>query len=161
VRAVIQRVKKASVSVHGKETGSIGQGVVVLLGVKTDDAEKDADFLADKIANLRIFDDSDGKLNLSGLDVKAEFLVVSQFTLYGDCRKGRRPSYIDAAQPEKAESLYKYFLEKLKQYVIKVETGIFQAEMLVSLDNDGPVTLIVDSPALSAGKNSMEGESAE
>jgi D-tyrosyl-tRNA(Tyr) deacylase len=145
MKAVVQRVKKASVLVHGKEIGKIGCGLVVLLGVKTDDSEKDADFLAEKIANLRIFDDSAGKLNLSGIDVGAEILVVSQFTLYGDCRKGRRPSYTDAAPPEEAEPLYNYFVERLRSYGIKVETGRFQAEMIVSLDNDGPVTLIVDS----------------
>lgn len=145
MKAVVQRVKKASVSVHEKEIGRIGQGLVVLIGVRTNDTKKDADFLVDKIANLRIFDDKEGKLNLSCLDVKGELLVVSQFTLYGDCRKGRRPSYTDAASPEKAEFLYKYFVEKLRSYGIKVETGKFKAEMIVSLDNDGPVTLIVES----------------
>jgi len=145
MRAVVQRVKKAFVSVHGKEIGRIGHGAVILLGIKTDDTEKKVDFIADKIANLRIFDDEEGKLNLSGIDVNAEFLVVSQFTLYGDCRKGRRPSYTDAASPEKAESLYKYFVEKLQNFGVKVETGQFQAEMIVGLENDGPVTLIIDT----------------
>lgn len=144
MRAVIQRVKKASVSVDEKEIAKIGHGIVVLLGIKNSDTEKDADSMADKIANLRIFDDKDGKLNLSGLDVGAEFLVVSQFTLYGDCRKGRRPSYTDAAVSEKAEKLYKYFIEKLRGYNVKVAEGIFQASMLVSLENDGPVTLLIE-----------------
>lgn len=147
MRAVVQRVKKASVYVDNKKTAKIKHGLVVFLGITHSDTQKEADFLADKIANLRIFDDKEGKLNLSGLDVGAEFLVVSQFTLYGDCRKGRRPSYTEAAPPGKAVPLYEYFINRLRSYGVKVETGQFQAEMLVSLDNDGPVTLIVESCA--------------
>lgn len=145
MKAVIQRVKRASVSVDNKEIAKINRGLVILLGIKHTDAHKEADFLADKIANLRIFDDKEGKMNLSGLDVGAEFLVVSQFTLYGDCRKGRRPSYTEAALPQKAVPLYEYFIDRLRSYGVEVETGQFQAEMLVSLENDGPVTLIVES----------------
>lgn len=147
MKAVVQRVKKAGVSVGDKKIASIGEGVVILLGITHTDTEKTADFMADKITNLRIFDDRDGKMNLSGLDIGAEFLVVSQFTLYGDCCKGRRPSYTDAAGPEKAEPLYKYFIEKLRSYGVNVQTGEFQKEMLVSLENNGPVTLIVMAEA--------------
>lgn len=147
MKAVVQRVKKAGVSVGDRKIASIGEGVVILLGITHTDTEKTADFMADKITNLRIFDDRDGRMNLSGLDIGAEFLVVSQFTLYGDCSKGRRPSYTDAAGPEKAEPLYKYFIEKLRSYGVKVETGEFQKEMLVSLENNGPVTLIVMAEA--------------
>lgn len=143
MRAVIQRVRKASVLIDGREISRIGHGLVVLLGMKNTDTNKDADFMAEKIVNLRIFDDKEGRLNLSGLDVKAELLVVSQFTLYGDCRKGRRPSYTEAASPEKAMPLYEYFVQKIRNYGIKAETGIFQASMIVSLENDGPVTLTV------------------
>lgn len=152
MKAVVQRVRKASVSVDKKEIARILHGIVVLLGITHSDTEKTADFMADKIANLRIFDDKEGKMNLSGLDVGAEFLVVSQFTLYGDCRKGRRPSYTDAAPPEKAVPIYEYFVERLRGYGVKVETGEFQAEMLVSLDNDGPVTLIVEIPSPLPGR---------
>lgn len=139
MKAVVQRVKKASVAVDNKEIARIGSGAVVLIGITHSDTQKSADFMADKVVNLRIFDDK------SGLDAGAEFLVVSQFTLYGDCRKGRRPSYTDAAPPEKAIPLYEYFIEKLRSYGVKVETGKFQAEMLVSLENDGPVTLVVET----------------
>lgn len=139
MRAITQRVKTASVSVGDKEIARIGRGLLVFIGITHSDTEKDAAFMADKIVNLRVFDDK------SGLDTGAEFLVVSQFTLYGDCRKGRRPSYTDAAPPEKAIPLYEYFIEKLAGYGVKVETGRFQAKMLVSLQNDGPVTLIVES----------------
>lgn len=139
MKAVVQRVKKASVAVDNKEIARIGSGAVVLIGITHSDTQKSADFMADKVVNLRIFDDK------SGLDAGAEFLVVSQFTLYGDCRKGRRPSYTDAAPPEKAIPLYEYFIEKLCSYGVKVETGKFQAEMLVSLENDGPVTLVVET----------------
>lgn len=145
MRAVVQRVKKASVYIDDKKTAGIEKGLVVLVGITHTDTEKICDFMADKIVNLRIFEDKDGKMNISGLDIEAEFLVVSQFTLYGDCSKGRRPSYTDAAPPEKAIPLYGYFIERLRSYGVKVETGEFQAKMLVSLENDGPVTLIVDS----------------
>lgn len=145
MKTVIQRVKKASVHIDSKKTASIEKGLVVFIGITHTDKKETADFMADKIVNLRIFEDKEEKMNLSGLDVGAEFLVVSQFTLYGDCRKGRRPSYTDAAAPEKAIPLYEYFIEKLRSYNVKVETGRFQAKMLVSLENDGPVTLIVES----------------
>jgi D-aminoacyl-tRNA deacylase len=146
VRAVVQRVTKASVSIEGEVVGVIETGLVVLLGVKPGDDERAIDFLAEKIANLRIFPDDDGKMNRSVLDDGGGALVVSQFTLYGDCRKGRRPSFIDAAPPEIAEPLYERFVARLRGYGLKVETGRFAADMKVELVNDGPVTLIVDSP---------------
>ncbi|MCF8068503.1 MAG: D-tyrosyl-tRNA(Tyr) deacylase [Desulfobacterales bacterium] len=145
MKAVIQRVSESSVTVDGKVTGVIGKGLLVLLGVGTDDTSKDADFLVNKIVNLRIFEDENKKMNLSLVDIGGEMLVVSQFTLLGDCHKGRRPSFIKAARPETASELYEYFVEKSKAQGIKVETGIFQAMMDVSLINDGPVTLIVES----------------
>lgn len=145
MRAVIQRVKKGSVETHGKEVGKINEGLVVLLGVGRDDTQKNAEYLANKIVNLRIFEDENDKMNLSAKDIGAEILVISQFTLYGDCRKGRRPSFITAALPEKAETLYDYFVEYLKRYHLKVETGEFQTMMLVKIFNYGPVTIILDS----------------
>ena len=145
MRAVVQRVAKAGVSVDNELVGSIGQGLVVLLGVGREDTEKDMGYLAEKVVNLRIFDDENGKMNISVLDIKGELLVVSQFTLYGDCRKGKRPGYDRAARPEAAAELYKGFVERCKDYGIKVETGVFQAMMQVELQNDGPVTLLLDS----------------
>jgi len=145
MRAVVQRVKRASVSVEDQLTGSIGHGLVVLLGVGHEDEEADADYLAEKIVNLRIFEDSEGKLNLSCADVGGSILAVSQFTLYGDCRKGRRPSFSTAAGPEKAADLYEYFLQKLRSLNVSVATGRFQEEMLVEIINHGPVTLLLDS----------------
>ena len=145
MKAVVQRVRKATVYIEGKEIAGIGKGLVILLGITHTDTQKEADYLAEKIACLRIFDDVSTKMNLSGLDVGAQFLVVSQFTLYGDCRKGRRPSYTEAAPPEIAEPLYKYFIQRLKRYNILVQAGEFQAKMIVSLENDGPVTLIVET----------------
>jgi len=145
MRAVVQRVKRASVEVDGQLVGAIDLGALVLLGVGVADTEKDADYLAEKLVNLRIFGDSEGKLNLSLLDVGGAMLVVSQFTLFGDCRKGRRPSYSDAAGPDKANALYEYFVARVRQHGVRVETGVFQAMMDVSLINDGPVTLLVDS----------------
>jgi D-tyrosyl-tRNA(Tyr) deacylase len=144
LRAVVQRVSSASVTVDGAVTGRIGFGMLVLLGVAHADTEKHAERLADKLASLRFFNDDDGKMNLSCLDVGGEVLVVSQFTLYGDCRKGRRPSYTDAAQPEKAQRLYQYFIEKMRSLGLNVASGVFGAMMEVSLVNQGPVTLIVD-----------------
>ncbi len=144
MRAVVQRVSSASVTVDGQITGQIGFGMLVLLGVTHTDAESDADRMAEKLAFLRFFNDREGKMNLSSLDVGGEVLVVSQFTLYGDCRKGRRPSYTDAAEPQRAEQLYEYFIGKMKGYGLKVASGIFGAMMKVSLVNEGPVTLIVD-----------------
>lgn len=145
MRVVIQRSKEAKVTVGERVTGSISKGFVVLVGVTHDDQEKDADFLAEKVANLRVFEDENGKMNLSLLDVGGEVLSVSQFTLYGDCRKGRRPNFMDAARPEQAVELYEIFNEKLRDKGIKVETGEFGAMMDVQLTNDGPVTLIVES----------------
>jgi len=145
MKAVIQRVREASVEVDGKTIGSIGKGVVILLGVSVEDEEADAEYIADKIPHLRIFNDAEGKMNLSLLDVGGEILCISQFTLYANTRKGRRPSYIQAAPPEKAEPLYEYFTDRLKQQNVKVEKGIFGAMMLVKIFNDGPVTIILDS----------------
>ncbi|MDM8552487.1 D-aminoacyl-tRNA deacylase [Desulfobacterales bacterium HSG2] len=145
MRAVIQRVKQSSVSVDGKVIGQIGKGLMVLLGVAKDDAEKDADYLAGKIVNLRVFEDENGKMNKSLPETGGEMLVVSQFTLLGDCRKGRRPSYVHAAGPETANELYEYFVRQVREKGISVQTGRFRAMMDVSLINDGPVTLIVES----------------
>jgi D-tyrosyl-tRNA(Tyr) deacylase len=146
MRAVVQRVKRAEVRVEGAVTGKIEKGILVLLGVGDDDEQKDLEYLADKITNLRIFEDSEGKMNLSVLETGGEMLVVSQFTLYGDCRKGKRPSYSDAARPEKAQKLYNEFIDFVKEkYDINVETGIFQAMMDVDFINEGPVTLLLDS----------------
>ena len=145
MRVVVQRSKEAKVTVEGKVTGSIAKGFVVLVGVTHDDQEKDAAFLAEKVANLRVFEDENGKMNLSLLDVAGEVLSVSQFTLYGDCRKGRRPNFMDAARPEHANGIYEQFNSKLREKGLKVETGVFGAMMDVQLTNDGPVTLIIDS----------------
>jgi D-aminoacyl-tRNA deacylase len=146
VRAVVQRVTNASVTIEGEVVGAIETGLVVLLGVKLGDDERDIDFLAEKIANLRIFSDDAGKMNRSLLEIGGAALVASQFTLYGDCRKGRRPSFIDAAPPEVAEPLYERFVRRLRGCGLRVETGRFAADMKVGLVNDGPVTLIIDSP---------------
>ncbi|MCF6188062.1 MAG: D-aminoacyl-tRNA deacylase [Desulfobulbaceae bacterium] len=145
MRAVIQRVKCAAVQVDNVTIGSIEQGLLILLGVHAVDTDRDVAWLADKTVNLRIFDDPDGKMNLSLLDTSGSLLVVSQFTLYGDCRKGRRPSWSQAARPELAENLYTAFAAAVRQHGIPVQTGQFQAMMEVSLTNDGPVTLILDS----------------
>lgn len=145
MRAIIQRVSKANVSVGGEVVGAIRNGLVVLLGVRSNDDRDDAEYLADKIVNLRIFEDVDGKMNKSLLEIKGELLVVSQFTLYGDARKGRRPSFIDAAPPERANELYEHFVSECKRSVEKVETGRFQAMMDVELVNNGPVTILLDS----------------
>ncbi len=145
MRAVVQRVSSGSVTVDEKIVGSIGKGFVVLLGVSEKDTEEDMLYMTDKIINLRIFEDEDGKMNLSLLDIKGELLVVSQFTLYGDCRKGRRPNFMSAARPEKAEELYNAFVKKCGEMGVKTETGTFQADMKVRIENDGPVTVIVDS----------------
>ena len=145
MRAVVQRVTRASVKVGAEIVGEIAKGLVVLLGVARDDTQKDADYLADKIVALRIFDDQDGKMNLSLKDVKGALLVVSQFTLYGDVRRGLRPSWIDAAPPELAEPLYDYFVAQARNSVGDVSTGSFRAMMQVELVNDGPVTILLDS----------------
>jgi D-tyrosyl-tRNA(Tyr) deacylase len=148
LRAVVQRVTSGSVTTENRVIGQIGKGLVVLLGIGQEDEQQDIDYLADKIVNLRIFEDENGKMNTSLLDIKGELLIVSQFTLYGDCRKGKRPSYDSAARPESAQLLYNSFVEKAGKYGLKVETGKFQADMLVQIQNDGPVTLMLDSKKL-------------
>jgi D-tyrosyl-tRNA(Tyr) deacylase len=145
MRAVIQRVKEARVEVDGETVGRIGEGMLILLGAGKDDTEEDAGYLAEKILTLRIFEDPEGKMSLSVTDTGGELLVVSQFTLYGDCRKGRRPSFDKAAPPEVAEALYELFVTKLRERGAKVETGRFRAMMDVHLVNWGPVTLMLDS----------------
>ena len=148
MRAVVQRVTRAKVTVDDEIVGEIGNGLAVLLGVAPDDTNDDADYLAHKIAALRILDDSEGRMNLSLKDVEGELLVVSQFTLYGDVRRGLRPSWSDAAPPEVAEPLYEYFVKKCRELIVRVETGSFRKMMLVELVNDGPVTLMLDSRKL-------------
>ena len=145
MRAVVQRVSRASVVVDGETVGRIDKGLLVLLGIADDDTQQDVIYLAQKIAGLRIFEDGQGKMNLSLSDVGGGMLVVSQFTLLGDCRKGRRPSFVRAARPEKAQALYGSFVAEVRGQGIAVETGRFQEHMQVELVNDGPVTLLVDS----------------
>ncbi len=145
MRAVIQRVKSAQVCVDGRVSGKIGKGLLVLLGVGKGDGERDLSFLTSKIPELRIFEDDSGKFNLSLKEIDGEILVVSQFTLFGDCRKGRRPSFTEAEEPSTAKYLYEQFILKLKEEGIPVQTGEFQAKMEVHLVNDGPVTLLLDS----------------
>jgi D-tyrosyl-tRNA(Tyr) deacylase len=148
VRAVVQRVAEASCRVEGETVGAIGPGLVVLLGVGQEDAAADADYLADKVLNLRVFPDEAGQMNRSVLDVGGGLLVVSQFTLLGDARRGRRPSYIEAAQPEEANRLYEHFVARLRPSGLEVATGVFRAMMDVSLVNQGPVTILLDSRKL-------------
>jgi len=145
MRAVIQRVKSAQVSVDGQVSGKIGKGLLVLLGVGKSDGESDLLFLTSKIPDLRIFEDASGKFNLSLKEIDGQILVVSQFTLYGDCRKGRRPSFTEAEEPTAAKHLYEQFISKLRGQGLSVETGEFQTKMEVHLVNDGPVTLLLDS----------------
>lgn len=145
MRAVVQRVKEAKVTVDGKVVGAIDQGLLVLLGVGADDTPEDAHYLAEKIAKLRIFADAEGKMNLDVGQVGGSILAVSQFTLYGDCRRGRRPSFSRAARQELADELYQKFIARLREQGLVVETGIFQAHMEVQLVNDGPVTLLLSS----------------
>jgi len=147
MRVVLQRVKEARVDVAGATVGSISSGLLILLGVTSSDTRQDAEYLADKIIYLRIFRDDERRMNRSILEVGGSLLVVSQFTLYGDCKKGRRPSFDMAAPPEQARQLYEYFVERLSSRNINVQTGVFQAEMEILLVNDGPVTFILDSPA--------------
>jgi len=148
MRAVVQRVTRASVKVDGETVGQINKGLLVLLGVAQDDTEADADYLADKVVGLRVFEDADEKMNLAVTDVCGAILAVSQFTLYGDMRRGRRPSFDAAARPEQARKLYQYFVEKIRAAGVRCETGIFQAMMEVELVNDGPVTILIDSKKL-------------
>lgn len=145
MRAVVQRVKSAGVTVDNSVVGKIDEGLLILLGIEDNDTDEDIKYLAEKVSNLRIFEDSDEKMNLSLVDVKGEMLVVSQFTLYGDCRKGRRPNFMMAAKPDYAEAMYLKFVEECRKYISKVETGTFQANMDIALVNSGPVTLILDS----------------
>ena len=148
MRAVVQRVSYANVKVDGEITGSIEQGLMVLLGAGQEDNENDIKYLSEKILNLRIFEDENEKMNLSLVDIQGEILIISQFTLYGDCRKGRRPSFDKAGLPQPAKKLYEDFVEECKKSGLKVQTGIFGADMKVSLLNDGPVTLLLDSKKL-------------
>ena len=145
MRAVVQRVSRASVAVEGKITGEIGRGFLVLLGVAKSDTAADADYLAEKISGLRIFEDSGGKMNLALADVNGAVLAVSQFTLHGDVRRGKRPSFDSAAPPDQARKLYEYFVERVRALGLRCETGVFQAMMQVELVNDGPVTILLDS----------------
>jgi len=153
LRAVVQRVKKASVKIQNTSdgdyiNGEIDKGLLVFLGITHEDNDKDLDYIADKISGLRIFEDEQGKMNLSIDDIKGEILLISQFTLYGDCRKGRRPGFTDAARPEIAIPLYEKMIDTLKLKGIKVEVGIFGVDMLVDIQNDGPVTILLDSSKL-------------
>jgi D-tyrosyl-tRNA(Tyr) deacylase len=145
MRSVVQRVDRAMVSVEDKIISSIGKGILVFLGIEKGDSHNDADYLYEKIINLRIFEDAEEKMNLSLLDISGEMLVVSQFTLLGDCRKGRRPSFISAEEPEEAEKLYEYFINKAKEKINHVGAGKFQAMMKIESVNDGPVTILLDS----------------
>lgn len=148
MRAVVQRVSRAQVTVADELTGTVNKGLLVLVGVTEGDTEKDAQYLADKVTGLRIFEDENGKMNLSVKDVGGEILSVSQFTLYGDCRKGKRPSFDKAARPEAANMLYEKFNELCRQQGVQVETGVFRSHMQVELVNDGPVTILLDSSKL-------------
>ncbi|AKA71993.1 MULTISPECIES: D-aminoacyl-tRNA deacylase [Clostridium] len=145
MRAVVQRVKYSKVEINGEVVGEINKGLNVLLGISREDTQEHITYLKDKILNLRIFEDENGKLNKSLLDVGGELLIISQFTLYGDCRKGRRPSFIEALGGDEAEKMYEEFVRQCRETVPKVETGRFGADMLVSIENDGPVTLMIDS----------------
>lgn len=146
MRAVVQRVKQSTVSVEGEIIATIGHGLLVFIGIAQGDRSSDAEYLAEKISNLRIFEDDAGKMNRSLLETGGQMLVVSQFTLLGDCRKGRRPSFVKAAPPDTADQLYAYFADRIRKKGIPVQTGQFRAMMAVTLINDGPVTLILDSP---------------
>ena len=148
MRAVVQRVTDADVTVENKITGIAGKGFVVLLGVEDGDTEKDADYIVDKVTGLRVFEDAEGKMNLSIMDIGGEILSISQFTLLGDVRKGKRPSFTKAAKPEEARKLYAYFNDKVREKNVPVGEGIFQADMLVRIYNDGPVTILLDSRKL-------------
>jgi D-tyrosyl-tRNA(Tyr) deacylase len=155
MRAVIQRVSTARVLVDGKTTGEIGPGLVVLLGVAKDDSQADAEYLVHKITHLRIFNDAEGRLNLSVKEIGGAMLIVSQFTVYGDCRKGRRPSYDAAAPPDQARRLYEYFVERARSAGLQVATGVFQASMSLQLSNEGPVTIVCDSVTMARGQQQL------
>ncbi len=148
MRALIQRVSRASVSVDGKTAGSIAKGFLVLLGVAGEDGNREARFLAEKTANLRVLEDEEGKMNLSLLEAEGAALVVSQFTLHADVKKGRRPSFVKAAPPERAEALYELYAQTLREMGIPVQTGVFGAKMVVELENEGPVTILLDTEEL-------------
>lgn len=148
MRAIVQRVKSANVQIDGQLVAEIESGLLIFLGISVDDQQSDIDYLIRKIANLRIFRDDDLRMNKSLLDVGGQALVVSQFTLYGDCRKGRRPNFSQAAKPEKAHQLYQVFVNQLLQLGVDVKTGVFQATMEVELTNDGPITILLDSEKL-------------
>lgn len=148
MRAVVQRVLRSSVEVDGAVVGSINRGFNVLLGVENEDIEQDAVYLAEKVVNLRVFEDEDEKMNLSLKDIGGEVLCISQFTLMGDCRKGRRPNFMSAARPDKAKALYEHFVQAVHSMGVRVETGEFQADMKVDILNDGPVTVLLDSKKL-------------
>lgn len=145
MRAVIQRVKEASILIDNKIKKDIGKGLVVFVAVKEDDTQKDLDYIETKILNLRIFEDSEGKMNLSVKDIGGDLLIVSQFTLYGDCRKGRRPSFTQAGSPNKTKPIYDRFIEHIITEPLNIQTGNFQSDMIVTIVNDGPVTMILDS----------------
>lgn len=145
MRAIIQRVNSANVQVNNNQIGKINKGLLVFLGVKDDDSDEDLSYLVDKIINLRIFEDEEDKMNLSLIDVQGELLVVSQFTLYGDCKKGRRPSFAKAAKPNRAKFLYEKFIEETKKRGFNTQQGEFQAHMIINIQNDGPVTILLDS----------------
>ncbi|MDY6408119.1 MAG: D-aminoacyl-tRNA deacylase [Pseudomonadota bacterium] len=146
MKIVIQRVKQSSVSVDGQIVGQIGQGLCVLAGIEPTDTEKDLDWIASKLVNLRIFEDSSGKMNLSLLDIRGEALIISQFTLLADCVKGRRPSFIGAGNPDEAQKLYLKFLDKVMAFGVSVAHGVFAANMQVMIHNDGPATFVLESP---------------
>ena len=154
MRALIQRVTSASVMIGGKSTGKIDKGLLILLGVSVNDTCAEADKLVEKLLKSRIFEDENGKMNLSVTDIRGELLVVSQFTLYADCRRGNRPDFMDAARPDAANALYEYFKTKLKDGGLKVECGVFGADMKVSLCNDGPVTILFDTDELKKSRKS-------
>ena len=145
MRAVLQRVLSASVDINGECVGEIKKGILLLLGIAAGDTENECDYLANKAVNLRIFEDENGKMNKSLCDILGEMLIISQFTLYADCKKGRRPSFVSAAQPELAVPMYERFIENVRVQGVKVQTGRFGADMLISLKNDGPVTIILDT----------------
>ncbi|SDE58565.1 D-aminoacyl-tRNA deacylase [Riemerella columbipharyngis] len=148
MKIVVQRVSEAAVKVEGKTVGEIKTGLMLLIGIDEQDTHSDADYLVKKILAMRIFSDSEGKMNLSVSDIKGEILCISQFTLLADCRKGNRPSFIKAASPKKAIPLFEYFKEEIAKSGLKTESGIFGADMKVSLKNDGPVTIVIDSPSV-------------